>query len=69
MKEYVIKGNEGEYWKGGFYGSNNFGTITQAKIYQNEKNAKSSMEKIKRLYGLKVKLVQVEIKEIKEINI
>lgn len=69
MKGYVIKKDDGEYWLGGFFGCNNVGAITQAKIYQNEKNAKSSMDKIKRLYGLKVKLVQVEIKEIKEINI
>ena len=33
MRAFVIKRSDGKYWLGGFYGKDNVGTITQAKIY------------------------------------
>lgn len=64
MRAYVIKRSDGKYWLGGFYGSDNVGEITQAKIYQNKTNADRSVLTIKKLYGISVKVVQIEIKEI-----
>ena len=64
---YMIRNNSYEYWLGGFYGRNSFGTLTQGKIYQTKNNALMVKNKIERLYGIYVCVVEVRVDDCGEI--
>lgn len=58
---YMIINNSYQYWLGGFYGKNNFGSLTQGQIYQTKQNAIRAKDKIKKLYGIYVCVVEVRL--------
>lgn len=65
---YMIRNNSYQYWLGGFYGKDNFGNLTQGKIYQTKQNAISTKDKIKKLYGIYVCVVEVRLDDYGEIS-
>lgn len=60
-KAYVIRNNGYLYWLGGFYGKDNFGYLTRAKIYQTEKEAMRIKNKIEGLYNIYVTVVKINM--------
>ena len=64
---YMVRNNAYQYWIGGFYGKDNFGSLTQGKIYRTKEHAISVKNKIKKLYDIYVCVVEVRVDDYGEV--
>lgn len=65
---YMIRNNSYMYWLGGFYGSDNFGLMSQAHIYRDKTKVFKVKKDIEKHYGIYVSVVKIKLEDLGDAN-